>query len=228
MDVDALIDSLVERDSKANALEALAVQVSCQILASVHLAMSGEDIQLIWKESPYNIENFDNLISGTKPLYGLEESLSRFVEALKEDKQFQQGWNLHGLSQDLELFPRDEIPDLILNGWNDLFELAAYFCEDPEEALLPIELKLKQKRYVIPFPEQDSRKFTVTLEEVGKEKARIGREVRSLVKGLGLNEAVELIKSAPVKILEGVSKDEAEMAKSSLEAFGARVSITAN
>ena len=226
MDVDALIDSLIEKDSKVNALETLAVQVSCQILASVHLAMSGVDLQLEWRNSPFNFGNFDTSISGTKPLYGLEESLSRFVEALKEDKQFQQGWNLHGLSLDLELFPRDEVPDLILNGWNNLFELAAYFCEDPEEALLPIELK--QKRYVIPFPEQDSRKFTVTLEEVGKEKAKIGREVRSLVKGLGLNEAVELIKSAPVKILEGVSKDEAEMAKSSLEAFGARVSITAN
>jgi ribosomal protein L7/L12 len=226
MDIDALIDSLIKKDSKANALETLAVQVSCQILASVHLAMSGVDLQLEWRNSPFNFGNFDTSISGTKPLYGLEESLSRFVGALKEDKQFQQGWNLHGLSLDLELFPRDEVPDLILDGWNHLFELAAYFCEDPEEALLPIELK--QKRYVIPFPEQDSRKFTVTLEEVGKEKAKIGREVRSLVKGLGLNEAVELIKSAPVKILEGVSKDEAELAKSSLEAFGARVSITAN
>ena len=226
MDVDALIDSLIEKDSKANALEALTVQVSCQILASVHLAMSGSDLQLEWRKSPFNLGNFDTSISGAKPLYGLEESLSRFVGALKEDKQFQQGWNLHGLSLDLELFSRDEVPDLILDGWNHLFELAAYFCEDPEEALLPIELK--QKRYVIPFPQQDSRKFTVTLEEVGKEKAKIGREVRSLVKGLGLNEAVELIKSAPVKILQGVSKDEAELAKSSLEAFGARVSITAN
>jgi large subunit ribosomal protein L7/L12 len=65
----------------------------------------------------------------------------------------------------------------------------------------------------------------VTLEEIGPEKAKVGRVIRSLVQGLGLNEAVELINSVPVVLLEDVSKEQADSAKSALEAIGTTVSI---
>ena len=43
--------------------------------------------------------------------------------------------------------------------------------------------------------------------------------------GLGLKEAKELVDGAPAPIKEGVSKDEAEGLKSSLEEAGAEVEI---
>ena len=219
MDVDALIELLVQEESKTGELEISALRVSCQVFASVHLEMSGSDSQFSLRDALSS----DASVGRSKPKYGLEASLSKFIRALKEDEQFREGWNFQGLSLDLDLFSDDEIPDLISDGWNHLFELAAYFCEDPDEALLPVELK--QGRFVIPFPEQDSRKFSVTLEEIGPEKAKVGRVIRSLVQGLGLNEAVELINSLPVLLLEDVSKEQADSAKSALEATGTTVSI---
>jgi hypothetical protein len=219
MDVDALIESLTQADSKIGVSELAALRVSCQVLAAVHLEMSGSDSQLSWGHA----FSSDASLGRGKPKYGLEDSLSKFIHALKEDKQFREDWDLEGLSLDLDLFSDDEIPDLILDAWGNLFEYAAYFCENPEEALLPIELN--QGRYWIPFPEQDSRKFSVTLEVIGPEKAKVGRIIRSLIQGLGLNEAVELINSTPVTILESISKEQADSAKSALEAIGARVSI---
>ncbi len=62
-------------------------------------------------------------------------------------------------------------------------------------------------------------------EESGPEKAKVGRVIRPLVQGLGLNEAVELINSAPVVLLDDVSKEQADSAKSAIEALGARVSV---
>ena len=219
MDVDALIESLTQADSKIGVSELVALRVSCQVLAAVHFEMSGSDSQLSWGHA----FSSDASLGRGKPKYGLEDSLSKFIHALKEDKQFRKDWDLEGLSLDLDLFSDDEIPDLILDAWGNLFEYAAYFCENPEEALLPVELN--QGRYWIPFPEQDPRKFSVVLEAAGAEKAKIGREVRSLIQNLGLSEALELINSAPVTILEGVSKERADIAKNALEAVGGKVSI---
>ena len=219
MEVDALIESLVQEVSKIGELEISALRVSCQVLAAVHLEMSGSDSQLSWGHA---FSSNASLGRG-KPKYGLEDSLTKFIHALKEDNRFREDWDLEGLSLDLDLYSDDEVPDLILDGWDNLFEYAAYFCENPEEALLPVELK--QGRFEIPFPEQDSRRFTVTLKEIGPEKAKVGRVIRSLVQGLGLNEAVELINSVPVVLLKDISKEQADSAKSALEALGARVSI---
>ena len=220
MDVDDLIESLTEEDSKINASELIAVRVSCQILASVHLEMSGAGSAISWA-SPIFFP--DNSVERSNPKYGLKESLTKFIQALIENKKFREDWNLQGLTLDLENFSPLEIPDLILEGWDHLFEYAAYFCENPEEALLPIALK--KQRYEIPFPEQDLRKFSVVLEAAGSEKAKIGREVRSLVQNLGLSEVLKLIDSAPVTILEGVSKDQADIAKKAIEAVGGKISI---
>jgi ribosomal protein L7/L12 len=219
MDVDALIESLVQEESKTGELEISALRVSCQVLAAVHLQMSGSKSQLSWGHT----FSSDASLMRSKPKYGLEDSLSMFINALKVDKQFREDWNLKELSLDLDLFSDDEISELILDGWDHLFEYAAYFCENPEEALLP--LSIKQERYEIPFPEQDLRKYSVILEAAGSEKAKIGREVRSLVQNLGLSEVLKLIDSAPVAVLEGVSKDQADIAKNALEAIGGKVSI---
>ena len=70
--------------------------------------------------------------------------------------------------------------------------------------------------------EQDS--FDVILAEVGSEKIKVIKEVRS-VTSLGLKEAKTLVESAPAPVLEGASKEDAEKAKEALEGAGAKVEL---
>ena len=58
-----------------------------------------------------------------------------------------------------------------------------------------------------------------------EEKIGVIKVVREIVSGLGLKEAKELVESAPKALLEGVSKDDAEAAKTKLEEAGAKVSL---
>jgi ribosomal protein L7/L12 len=224
MDIDLLIESLVQAELKDSNLDLLAVKVSCHLIARVHLEMSGAD-----PKSYRGVLNaFSGEIielSGSKPKYGLEKTLSRFILALQEVESFR-GRLEHGPgSLSWFLTSLDEVADAWVEVGAQIFEDAERFCEDPESELLPIEARLKRDGLVPYYPEEDSRKFRVVLEEVGSEKAKIGRELRALVQGIGLSEAVELVKSSPITILESVSKDQAELVKTSLEALGARVSI---
>ena len=72
--------------------------------------------------------------------------------------------------------------------------------------------------------EQDE--FDVILAAAGDKKIQVIKEVRTLVSGLGLKEAKDLVESAPKPILEGVAKDAAEAAQAKLQDAGARVSLT--
>jgi len=66
--------------------------------------------------------------------------------------------------------------------------------------------------------------FTVTMTSFGAEKVKVIKEVRTIT-GLGLAEAKALVESAPAKIKEGVSKDEANEIKEKLSAAGAEVEV---
>ncbi|MEE9365244.1 MAG: 50S ribosomal protein L7/L12 [Dehalococcoidales bacterium] len=66
--------------------------------------------------------------------------------------------------------------------------------------------------------------FDVILKAFGEKKIQVIKEVRALTT-LGLKEAKDLVDNAPKNVKEGVSKDEAEEAKSKLEAAGATVEI---
>lgn len=66
--------------------------------------------------------------------------------------------------------------------------------------------------------------FDVVLKAFGEKKIQVIKEVRALTT-LGLKEAKDLVDNAPKNVKEGVSKDEAEEAKSKLEAAGATVEI---
>ncbi len=66
--------------------------------------------------------------------------------------------------------------------------------------------------------------FDVVLKAFGEKKIQVIKEVRALT-SLGLKEAKDLVDNAPKNVKEGVSKDEAEEAKSKLEAAGATVEI---
>jgi large subunit ribosomal protein L7/L12 len=73
-------------------------------------------------------------------------------------------------------------------------------------------------------PAEAQTEFTVQLESFGEKKLDVIKVVRAST-GLGLKEAKDLVESAPSKIKEGVSKEDAEKLKKELEAVGAKVAI---
>jgi large subunit ribosomal protein L7/L12 len=66
--------------------------------------------------------------------------------------------------------------------------------------------------------------FDVILKAAGPSKLAVVKLVKDLT-GLGLKEAKDLVDSAPKAVKEGVSKDEAEGLKKSLEDAGAEVEV---
>ena len=72
--------------------------------------------------------------------------------------------------------------------------------------------------------EEAQTEFTVVLKEAGASKLAVVKAVKELT-GLGLKEAKDLVDAAPSNIKEGVTKDEAEGLKKSLEEAGAVVEL---
>jgi large subunit ribosomal protein L7/L12 len=71
---------------------------------------------------------------------------------------------------------------------------------------------------------EEQTEFDVILKAAGASKLAVVKLVKELT-GLGLKEAKGIVDSAPAPIKEGVSKDEAEGLKSSLEEAGAEVEL---
>ncbi|RIA10389.1 LSU ribosomal protein L12P [Flavobacteriaceae bacterium MAR_2010_72] len=71
---------------------------------------------------------------------------------------------------------------------------------------------------------EEKSEFDVVLKAAGGSKLAVVKLVKELT-GLGLKEAKELVDNAPSNIKEGVSKEEAEGLKASLEEAGAEVEL---
>ncbi len=71
---------------------------------------------------------------------------------------------------------------------------------------------------------EEKSEFDVVLKSAGASKLAVVKLVKELT-GLGLKDAKGLVDEAPSTIKEGVSKDEAEGLKSSLEEAGAEVEL---
>jgi large subunit ribosomal protein L7/L12 len=71
---------------------------------------------------------------------------------------------------------------------------------------------------------EEKTEFDVVLEDAGDKKINVIKVVRE-VTSLGLKEAKDLVESAPAKVKEGVSKQEAEDVKKKFEDAGAKVKI---
>ena len=71
---------------------------------------------------------------------------------------------------------------------------------------------------------EEKTEFDVILKAVGANKVAVIKAVRGAT-GLGLKEAKDLVESAPAALKEGVSKDDAEALKKSLEEAGAEVEV---
>ena len=71
---------------------------------------------------------------------------------------------------------------------------------------------------------EEQTEFAVVLSAIGDKKIQVIKVIRELT-SLGLKEAKELVESAPTKVKEGVTKEEAEKVKGKLEEVGASVEI---
>ncbi|TRX42184.1 50S ribosomal protein L7/L12 [Flavobacterium restrictum] len=72
--------------------------------------------------------------------------------------------------------------------------------------------------------EEVQTEFTVVLKAAGASKLAVVKLVKELT-GLGLKEAKDVVDSAPSNVKEGVTKEEAEGLKKSLEEAGAEVEL---
>jgi large subunit ribosomal protein L7/L12 len=73
-------------------------------------------------------------------------------------------------------------------------------------------------------PAEEKTEFTVVLAAAGDKKIEVIKEVRA-VTGLGLKEAKDLVEGAPKPVKEGISKEEADKIKATLEKVGAKVEL---
>ena len=71
---------------------------------------------------------------------------------------------------------------------------------------------------------EEKTEFDVILKAAGANKVAVIKAVRGAT-GLGLKEAKDLVEAAPAALKEGVSKDDAEALKKSLEEAGAEVEV---
>jgi large subunit ribosomal protein L7/L12 len=71
---------------------------------------------------------------------------------------------------------------------------------------------------------EEKTEFDVLLNSIGDKKINVIKAVRE-VTSLGLKEAKELVESAPTKVKEAVSKEEAEEIKKKFEDVGAQMEI---
>ena len=71
---------------------------------------------------------------------------------------------------------------------------------------------------------EEKTEFDVVLKSFGAKKLDVIKAVREIT-GLGLKEAKEMVEGAPKTVKEGVSKDEAESIKKTLEEAGAEVEV---
>ena len=73
--------------------------------------------------------------------------------------------------------------------------------------------------------EEEQTEFDVVIKEPGGSKLKVIKLVRSARSDLGLKEAKALVDSAPAKMLEGLSKEDAEKWQKDLEEAGATVTV---
>ena len=72
---------------------------------------------------------------------------------------------------------------------------------------------------------EEQTEFTVILKSGGDKKLNVIKEVRTIISGLGIKEAKELVEAGGKTIKEGVTKEEAAKIKKQLEDQGAVVEI---
>jgi large subunit ribosomal protein L7/L12 len=91
-------------------------------------------------------------------------------------------------------------------------------------AAAPVAMAAMPMAAVAAEPEEEQTEFDVILKEIGPKKINVIKAVRQLT-ALGLKEAKDLVDGAPSTVIEAVSKEVSEDARSKLEEAGAVVEI---
>jgi ribosomal protein L7/L12 len=96
-----------------------------------------------------------------------------------------------------------------------------------EQLITLISIKNKINDLLVPSVDQVDQEelFTVVIEDAGLNKMKVTKEIRTIDSSIGLNEAMDLVRSVPATVLKTVDKTRADKAKAALEAAGAKVSI---
>jgi len=74
-------------------------------------------------------------------------------------------------------------------------------------------------------PAEEKTAFNVVITGAGEQKLAVIKAVRELRQDLGLMDAKKLVETPPQELMTGVKKEEAEEAKTKLEAAGATVEL---
>jgi large subunit ribosomal protein L7/L12 len=72
---------------------------------------------------------------------------------------------------------------------------------------------------------EEQTEFNVVITGAGANKIAVIKAGREVAPGLGLADAKKLVESAPINVLEGVSKEAGEAAKKKLEEAGATIEL---
>jgi large subunit ribosomal protein L7/L12 len=120
--------------------------------------------------------------------------------------------------------------DELLDAFKEmtLIELSEFVKQFEEtfdvKAAAPVAVAAPGGPVAAPPEVEEKDEFDVILEADGGKKIQVIKVVRELT-GLGLKEAKDLVEAAPKAVLEKANKDNAEKAKTKLEAEGAKVSL---
>ena len=122
---------------------------------------------------------------------------------------------------------RDELLDAI--GNMTVLELADFVKAFEEKfgvtAAAPVGVAAPSGAAAAPAAAvEEQTEFTVMLTGAGEKKIQVIKVVREIT-GLGLKEAKDLVDGAPKAVLEKVSKEDAEKARTALEGAGATVEV---
>ena len=91
-------------------------------------------------------------------------------------------------------------------------------------AAAPVAMAAAAPGAAAPAAEEQT-EFTVILKSGGDKKLNVIKEVRTIVSGLGIKEAKELVEAGGKTIKEGITKEEGPKIKKQLEDQGAVVEI---
>ena len=73
---------------------------------------------------------------------------------------------------------------------------------------------------------EEKSEFKVTLKDIGGEKIKVIKALRSVVTGLSLKDAKDMAESAPCVVAEAAPKDDAKKIQETLQAAGAKVELS--
>lgn len=119
----------------------------------------------------------------------------------------------------------EQIKSMTVLELNDLVKkLEEEFGVSAAAAAMPVAMAAGAGPAAAAEPAEEKTEFDVILEDAGDKKINVIKVVRE-VTSLGLKEAKDLVESAPAKVKEGISKQEAEDLKKKFEEAGAKVKI---